>query len=99
MTVLRRVGDVTFLLIIPSANALPDPRAYMACAMLYRIPLPDNLDGVATLRTITITLAWFSPVNTRHQGYRMAALDIASGSEPPTRSAGRRLRWALTFPT
>jgi hypothetical protein len=50
-------------------------------SVLYRIPLPDGLEGVATLRTITITLAWFSPVNTRHQGYRMAALDIASGSD------------------
>jgi hypothetical protein len=47
----------------------------------YRIPLPDGLDGLATLRTITITLAWFSPVNPRHQGYRMAALEIASGSD------------------
>ena len=36
VTVLRRVGDVTFLLIIPSANALPDPRAYMACAPCWR---------------------------------------------------------------
>ena len=32
VTVLRRVGDVTFLLIIPSTNARPDPRAYVACA-------------------------------------------------------------------
>jgi transposase len=29
VTVLRRVGDVTFLLIISSTNARPDPRAYM----------------------------------------------------------------------
>jgi Subtilase family len=50
-------------------------------SLLYRIPLPDGLDGVRTLRAITITLAWFSPVNSRHQGYRMAALDVTSGSD------------------
>ena len=49
-------------------------------SILYRVPLPDGLEGVRAPRTITITLAWFSPVNPRHQGYRMAALDIASGS-------------------
>jgi hypothetical protein len=48
---------------------------------LYRVPLPDGLDGVRALRAITITLGWFSPVNPRHQGYRMAALDVASGSD------------------
>jgi hypothetical protein len=50
-------------------------------SLLYRVPLPDGLDGVRALRAITITLAWFSPVNPRHQGYRMAALDVASGSD------------------
>lgn len=50
-------------------------------SLLYRVPLPDGLDGVRALRAITITLGWFSPVNPRHQGYRMAALDVASGSD------------------
>ena len=50
-------------------------------SLLFRVPLPEGLDGVRALRAITITLAWFSPVNSRHQGYRMAALDIASGSD------------------
>jgi hypothetical protein len=50
-------------------------------ALLYRIPLPGDLDGVHSFRALTTTLAWFSPVNPRHQGYRMAALDISSGSE------------------
>jgi hypothetical protein len=50
-------------------------------SLQYRIPLPDGLEGVRTLRAITITLAWFSPVNPRHQGYRMAALDVSSGSD------------------
>ena len=50
-------------------------------SLLYRIPLPDGLDGVRALRAVTITLAWFSPVNPRHQGYRVAALDVAAGSD------------------
>jgi hypothetical protein len=50
-------------------------------ALLYRIPLPPGLEGVRALRGLTITLAWFSPVNTRHQGYRMAALDVSPGTE------------------
>jgi hypothetical protein len=48
--------------------------------MLYRIPLPPDLDGVRALRALTITLAWFSPVNPCHQGYRMAALDVSAGT-------------------
>jgi hypothetical protein len=49
-------------------------------ALLYRIPLPDGLDGLRSFRALTVTLAWFSPVNPRHQGYRKAALDVTSGS-------------------
>jgi len=47
---------------------------------LYRIPLPLELDGQRALRFLTVTLAWFSPVNSRHQGYRMAALDVTPGN-------------------
>jgi hypothetical protein len=50
-------------------------------ALLYRIPLPPALEGARAIRGLTVTLAWFSPVNTRHQGYRMAALDISSPAE------------------
>jgi hypothetical protein len=50
-------------------------------AVLYRIPLPDGLDGVRAFRAFTVTLAWFSPVNPRHQGYRMAALDVTPASD------------------
>jgi Subtilase family len=49
--------------------------------MLYRIPLPSGLDGVRALRALTVTLAWFSPLNSRHQGYRMAALDVSPGTD------------------
>jgi hypothetical protein len=50
-------------------------------AVLYRIPLPPDLNGVRAVRALTVTLAWFSPVNPRHQGYRMAALDVSAGSD------------------
>ena len=50
-------------------------------ALLYRIPLPTDLDGQRAFRALTTTLAWFSPINARHQGYRMAALDITPGSD------------------
>ena len=50
-------------------------------ALLYQIPLPTGLDGVRAFRAFTVTLAWLSPVNPHHQGYRMAALDISPGSE------------------
>ena len=50
-------------------------------AVLYRIPLPEDLEGERALRTLTITLVWFSPINPRHQGYRMASLDVSEMSE------------------
>jgi hypothetical protein len=50
-------------------------------SLLYRIPLPPELDGNLAVRAATVTLAWFSPVNPRHKGYRMAALDVSAGSD------------------
>jgi hypothetical protein len=50
-------------------------------AILYRFPLPPGLDGIRAFRALTVTLAWFSPINSRHQGYRMAALDVSSAAE------------------
>jgi hypothetical protein len=50
-------------------------------ALLYRIPLPPDLNGIRAFRALTVTLAWFSPINPHHQGYRMAALDVSPGSE------------------
>ena len=43
---------------------------------LFRIPLPPSLDRVIEPRSITLTLAWFSPVNVRSQTYRRAKLEI-----------------------
>lgn len=50
-------------------------------ALLYRIPIPTGLDGQRAFRALTATLAWFTPINSRHQGYRRAALDISPGTD------------------
>jgi Subtilase family len=50
-------------------------------ALLYRLPLPSALDGERAIRTLSMTLAWLSPVNVRHQGYKMAALDLSAASD------------------
>jgi len=46
-------------------------------AALYRIPLPPSLERVREPRALTVSLAWFSPVNIRHQAYRRAKLEVA----------------------
>ena len=43
---------------------------------LYRVPLPPGLAGIREMRALTVTLAWFSPINYRHQAYRRAKLEI-----------------------
>jgi hypothetical protein len=45
-------------------------------ANFYRIPLPASLERVTDPRAITLSLAWFSPVNPRHAAYRKAKLEI-----------------------
>ena len=50
-------------------------------ASLCRIPLPPSLEGILEPRAVTVTLAWFSPINPRHQGYRMVALEAKPGGD------------------
>ena len=50
-------------------------------ASLHRIPLPPSLEGVVEPRSVTLTLAWFAPINPRHQGYRMLAIDAGPGGD------------------
>lgn len=42
----------------------------------YHVPLPPSLERVKEPRTVTVTLAWFSPVNVSHRAYRMANLEV-----------------------
>lgn len=41
---------------------------------VYRFPLPPSLSENPIWRRLTLTLAWFTPVNLAHRGYRRAAL-------------------------
>ena len=43
-------------------------------AAKFALPLPPGLSGVNVRRRVIITLAWFSPINSRRQGYRVAHL-------------------------
>lgn len=47
-------------------------------ANIHRIPLPQSLERVTEPRTLTVTVAWFSPVNRRHRAYRRAKLEVSS---------------------
>jgi len=59
-------------------------------AALYRVPLPPSLERVREPRALTVSLAWFSPVNIRHQAYRRAKLEVAPDS-PETRFGVKRV--------
>ncbi len=43
-------------------------------AAVFSLPLPPSLSGAAARRRVIITLAWFSPINSRRRGYRVAHL-------------------------
>ena len=47
-------------------------------ANIHRIPLPQSLERVTEPRMLTVTAAWFSPVNHRHQAYRRAKLEVSA---------------------
>jgi hypothetical protein len=51
-------------------------------SVIYRIPLPESLERVTVPRSLSITVAWFSPVKPKHQAYRGVRLE----AEPVTRS-------------
>lgn len=61
-------------------------------AALYRIPLPPSLERVTEPRALTVSLAWFSPVNIRHQAYRQAKLEVAPVA-PEERFGVKRVAW------
>ena len=47
-------------------------------AKVHRIPLPPSLERVTEPREVTMTVAWLSPVNPRHQAYRRAKLEVSA---------------------
>ena len=60
-----------------SAGALSEDDSH-----IHRLPLPPSLNGLRGYRRLTITLAWLSPVNPRHQGWRRADLWFAPPQAP-----------------
>jgi hypothetical protein len=42
----------------------------------FDIPLPPSIEGTTELRRLTMTMAWLTPVNARHQQYRSATLEL-----------------------
>jgi len=50
-------------------------------ALVFSAPLPPGLAGTIVRRRLTITLAWMSPINPRHQRYRRAKLWLTPPQE------------------
>ena len=50
-------------------------------ANIHQIPLPQSLERVTKPRMLTVTAAWFSPVNRWHQAYRRAKLEVSALSK------------------
>lgn len=59
---------------------------------IHSLPLPPSLSGLPGYRRLTITLAWLSPVNPRHQGWRRADLWFAP-PQAPLRVQRRQADW------
>jgi len=51
-------------------------------AHVHRFPLPPSLSGRHCWRRLTITLAWITPVNPKHQKWRRAALWFEPPKDP-----------------
>lgn len=56
-------------------------------AQRYRIPLPGCLERVTDPRSLTVTVAWLSPIKPGHQSYRSVRLE-ASPQHPPMQVLG-----------
>lgn len=52
-------------------------------AQVYQVPLPFSLSGPKVKRRLTITLAWFTPINPSQKKYRRAHLWFEPLSENP----------------
>jgi hypothetical protein len=49
-------------------------------AQSYRIPLPQSLERVTDPRSLSVTLAWTSPIKPGHQSYRSVRMEAAPDS-------------------
>ena len=57
-----------------------------------RLPLPASLERVEEPRALTVTLAWFSPVNVRHLAYRRTKLEVKGNFERELGTARTKLQ-------
>jgi hypothetical protein len=57
----------------------------------FDIPLPPSIEGSTELRRLTVTLAWLTPVNARHQQYRSATLELFPAGDEAFSLAVKRL--------
>jgi hypothetical protein len=58
----------------------------------FDIPLPPSIEGSTELRRLTMTLAWITPINTRHQQYRSATLELLPAADERYSLAVERAR-------
>jgi hypothetical protein len=56
-------------------------------AQAYQVPLPECLERVTDPRSLTVTLAWFSPIKPGHRSYRCVRLEAAP-LHPPMEMLG-----------
>ncbi len=49
-----------------------------------QVPFPHDIASLSELRRITVTLAWFSPINWNHRHYRRAKLTINGPPQIPS---------------
>lgn len=58
----------------------------------FDIPLPPSIEGATEVRRLTMTLAWLTPVNARHQQYRSSTLELLPAGDAAYSLAVERLR-------
>ena len=60
---------------------------------LYKLPIPNEISGSTLWRSLTATLAWFTPINPLHQAYRQSKLWF----DFPNKALERILRVSRSF--
>jgi hypothetical protein len=69
----RVLGCENHRVTVISATEIADGEGH-----LYELPLPPSLSGVVGVRRLTVTLAWFTPINPLHRDYRRAGLWVST---------------------
>jgi hypothetical protein len=67
-------------------------------SLLYRVPLPPSLERVREPRSLTVTVAWLSPVKSRHRSYRCVRIEAAPLNPPQTFGVDRHSEQPMDHP-